>query len=195
MLFSTNAFASSADSGICPWKMPFTITINGIGTSHGSQISRQPVAGGYYEHDTDYGIQSSNAGLNIDVDTMDNQVGFSTSDYLYSISYSIQGDILDCSIGISPKSSSAYPVYKNSFVEIKFSPGTDSIISLTCSEVDSTHINNQLGIISIVSKLAVFVSMTLQFLLQIRLLVSIRYYSLMSQSMMNSNRLRIFIHP
>src|SRR5579872_1178877 len=43
--FSAKVFASSADSGRCPWKMPFTIRVHAIGTNSSSEINSEPHGG------------------------------------------------------------------------------------------------------------------------------------------------------
>ncbi|HEY3875418.1 MAG TPA: hypothetical protein VGM92_08060, partial [Candidatus Kapabacteria bacterium] len=123
-LLAANAFASKPDSGICPWKMPFTISIGAMGFSHGYEVSAQEVPGGYFTRDTDYGTTLSSSSLQITVDT--------TSLYLSdSIQYSLNADILFFSfVKVDPW----YHYPTSNILTISFAPGSDSIISLSFSQ-------------------------------------------------------------
>ena len=119
--------------------MPFTIIVHGMGTTHSFEDSRTLVAGGYVDHNTDYGIQASTDDLMIEIDTNADNVGYDTDMYSYSIQYSLRGEVLRFSKGISPKSASAFPEYLFTSVTIVFTSGEDSILSLRYSEVDSFY--------------------------------------------------------
>src|ERR1035437_3849071 len=121
-IFASDAFASSADSGICPWKMPFRVTINGVGRTHTS-VSHW--ISGYIQRDTDYGYQTSSEGFQVTVDTL---YGFNH--------YSLSNNILF----FLESSSENSPLYYHSqliSITINFAPGKDSIISLSYSELDT----------------------------------------------------------
>jgi hypothetical protein len=131
--FASNAFASSADSGKCPWKIPFTIYVDGTGADNHYEYSRIPEVGGYMEHDTSYILQSSGYNFEITVDT--------TFSYLSdSVQYSLDRDVLSFSVTVGwGNGESTY--HKATTVAIKFEPGRDSILSLLVSQNDSISIN------------------------------------------------------
>ena len=121
LLIATNAFASKPDSGICPWKMPFGINIDGYGQTHSSV---RHVVSGYIKSDTDYGYQFSGELFQITVDTM------------FGEYYSFVKDTLIFSESqIQP----GPPYYHNKFIlfKIVFAENKDSIISLSYSELDT----------------------------------------------------------
>jgi hypothetical protein len=134
--FASNAFASSADSGRCPWKMPFTVTIDGFGDMHQYEQEeysfRQPV------QTIDDGTEASSVPITLQVDTSAiDTSNWPPQDYYSSIQYSLSGDVLTFSVGYWPKNFSYYPIYQFSTLTIEFAPGMDSIISLSYSEIDS----------------------------------------------------------
>jgi len=111
--FASNAYASSADSGRCPWKIPFTITISGVGATHGSGV------GSTIWDDTSYLIPSSNEYYSVAIDTNSH----------YPIQYSLHGDTLRFN-GPSP----GYGLADSESVIIVFAPGHDSIISMLITD-------------------------------------------------------------
>ncbi len=128
--FASNAYASSADSGKCPWPIPFTITIGGIGSAHSYANSCQPVPGSYITHDTDYGTVPSNEGFMLTIDT--------TSSYLDdSVQYSLNGDVLRFST-MHPASFMGTPIPSYSTLEIDFAYGNDYITRMKLYSTDST---------------------------------------------------------
>jgi hypothetical protein len=114
--FPSNAFASSADSGKCPWKIPFTIQIFSAGIvssyeeiipTHGSsQIINQS------------NTPDSSAGFTF---TVDSSVG----------SYSLSNDTLRYSYSYYD---SDYQSTNSEYVVIAFAQKEDSIISLNAQE-------------------------------------------------------------
>jgi hypothetical protein len=119
--FASNAFASSADSGKCPWKIPFTITIHGIGTTHSYLRSETPAPGGYTEHDTDYGTVPDTDDYEITVDTFTSNLD--SYDSIIVRQYSFNDDILrfffSYKINYAP-----YFGGDTTSVTITFAPGT-----------------------------------------------------------------------
>src|SRR5665213_1239291 len=89
--FATNAFASSADSGSCPWKMPFTITIHGTGALHRYQNSNNQL--NKMCLDEDYGMESSESDFGF---TLDRSVAYweSLGDSNIILRYSLNTDTL-----------------------------------------------------------------------------------------------------
>jgi hypothetical protein len=128
--FASNAFASSADSGKCPWKMPFTITISGTGETQGWGRTWIAQPGPYRDDDTSYLIPSSIESYQITIDTCQ----------CNSIQYSLISDSLHFTRewgGIFP----GMPEFQS--VLIVFAPGKDSIISLSLFDDDSFGSNSQ----------------------------------------------------
>jgi hypothetical protein len=135
--FAANAFASSADSGRCPWKIPFTIEIHADGQLYHSQFDDDP---DFYLPDTTYRKQDS-TDFSFTVDT-------STSHYPGSpIQYSLNGDILRFSL---LNKDTFWHESEFTSLTISFAPGKDSIISLEASEIDS-FIDNMSSIYSYVT--------------------------------------------
>ncbi len=134
--FATNAFASSADSGKCPWKLPFTITVNGVGNTLNGESSRtpDPVRGGYVDDDTNYWTFNSNANFSIRVDTT-----YHPGIYA-STTFSLSSDVLSYTFMVPLDSlpPSSYPIYQMNTLTITFAPGTDSIISMTGVAIDTS---------------------------------------------------------
>ncbi len=122
---SARAFASSADSGRCPWKLPFTISLQATGSEHTFELARSLLPGGWYEHDSDYGTVPSTDSIRVTVDT----AGLYLSD---SIQYSLIGDKLQYS-GVQR----VYGYPHLTSVSIVFARGKDSIISMEVSTLDT----------------------------------------------------------
>jgi hypothetical protein len=126
--FASTASASSADSGKCPWKLPFTISIHGMGNTYGYGNSRHSVAGGYVDDDTSYWIPSSTYNFSITIDTI--------VPAHYFVKYSLRSDSLRFSI-LQDTSVPNNSIYDFQSIVIAFAPEKDSIVSITFLEVDS----------------------------------------------------------
>ena len=119
--FAANAFASSANSGRCPWKTPFTIKIHAVGSVHQYEQSFFPHVG---PGGNDYGTHDSAVDFGITVDT--------TSHLQFeNVRYSLNADTLRFS---SDYGDLAGPC--STSILIALTPGQDSIISLTIRESD-----------------------------------------------------------
>ncbi len=114
-LFASNACASSADSVKCPWKMPFTIEVHGIGFTDSSVHHYMTNKWESIELDADLGVHPSNETFWITVDTM------------FGSQYSLKKDILHFSALFSDSISTF----------INFVTGRDSIVSFQYSEFDT----------------------------------------------------------
>ncbi len=126
---AANAFASPADSGKCPWKLPFTITIHSVGGLH-HYISNSTDLKLY--PNTDYGTTAGTDDFAMTVDTSISDWE-SRGDSNIVFHYSINGRILVFSVsgyhaGVVPYS------YTDS---IAFALHKDSIIFLSCEANDS----------------------------------------------------------
>jgi hypothetical protein len=128
--FASNAFASSADSGKCPWKIPFTITIQGVGNQHsyGRSVTN------FIEHDTDYGTHHSGDAFSIVVDTSSSDSSFSER---FNLQYSLVRDSLLFSFNYLDTDIVTKGAHGFKSLLIIFAPGKDSIIQLTYFEADS----------------------------------------------------------
>ncbi len=118
--FAANAFASSADSGRCPWKIPFTIIIHANGSLH--KYAKDYPEKGVQEKDIDFGTTPSTDDFEFTIDTF--------ADLNDSLDYSLTADTLRFSYQY-------YENYESTSILIAFAPGKDSIISLTCIKRDS----------------------------------------------------------
>ena len=123
--------------------MPFTITVHGVGITHGFEHTRTPSQyyTGYIEHDTDFGISSLTKDLIINIDTTADNAGFDTNTYNCSIQFLLRGNVLRFSKGLSPKNGQPYLSKQLATITIEFAKGMDSIIALSYSEVDSFYDN------------------------------------------------------
>jgi hypothetical protein len=121
--FASNAFASKPDSGICPWKMPFTISIKAAGMLSASD-----------EYVPTHGPDQYNSSSNVsDTEQFSFTVDTSTSDmYFYgdsnvTLNYSLSNDTLR--YGYSFYSEWVRGTETASFIMV-FAHGSDSIISM-----------------------------------------------------------------
>ncbi len=134
LLVPAQVFASSADSGRCPWKMPFTIRVQAAGSDHRYELARTLLPGRWYEHDSDYGTTPSTDGVTVTVDTS----GSYLSD---SVHFSLKDDTLQYS-RLSPRQFWT-PVLIS--VSIVFARGKDSIISMQASTLDAFGVGGPQG--------------------------------------------------
>jgi len=135
--FSAKAFASVADSGKCPWKLPFTIAMQARGSQHDYELARTIISGGWYEHDSDYGFTQTTDMMVVTIDTL----GSYLSD---SVKYSLKDDVLNYS-KISSASSFGPPASIYTSVRIVFAHGKDSIMLIEISGGDSSQWGNGQG--------------------------------------------------
>ena len=135
LLLAANAFASKPDSGICPWKMPFTISISGTGKAYCYGDTRNSAKGGYVDHDTNYWNPSSTDNFQITIDS--NALDYSIP--THHIQYSLLSDTLRFTTLYDTSSigSANRGAYGFESIVIAFAPGADSIISITIGQVDS----------------------------------------------------------
>ena len=119
---ASNAFASSADSGKCPWKMPFSIMVHGVGFTDSSVHHWMTNKWESIELDTDFGVHPSTETFWITVDTA-NVFG-----ELYREHYFLNNGVLDFSELVPPDSA---------LFTIHFAPAQDSIVSLQYLYVDT----------------------------------------------------------
>jgi hypothetical protein len=131
--FASNAFASSADSGKCPWPIPFTIKIHAAGFIHSfNSNSTDPRE---YPN-TDFGTEPDTIDFEFTVDTSTSywkSIGDSNS----TLEYSLNADILRFSLAYNDTVFS--PISGKISSSITFAPGKDSIISLTYQEKETYY--------------------------------------------------------
>jgi hypothetical protein len=131
---SAKAVASVADSGRCPWKIPFTLTVQAEGTQHQYELARSITSGGWYDHNSDYGTVQSNDAIQVTIDT--------TGSYLSdSVKFSLASGILTYS-KINTASGFGPPASFYTSVKIVFVHGRDSIASINISGGDSSQWGN-----------------------------------------------------
>ena len=122
---ASNALASSADSGRCPWKIPFTLKIIGIGVANQSVQWR-------------YGFNSEeqffDTTISRYIDTFEIIVDTTFAYLNDSVQYYLNSDYL---FFYTDRSTSGMSLQTSLVVGIVFSPGTDSIISLVVSGSES----------------------------------------------------------
>jgi len=132
--FAANAFASSADSGRCPWKIPFTIIIHGVGNDTDYFSSRMLVSHGWKDSSAqNYGLDTIGWGFTVDTarDTINCSAHFS----LFHIdSQYLRYQYWDTTL------QGCYPYGSGGALEIAFAPGKDSIRHVTITDSSWSNI-------------------------------------------------------
>lgn len=134
-LTASGAFASSADSGVCPWKMPFRVKINGRGwalvNAHWKETGRSS------QIDTTYTLSSFDDSVSIWLDTTD---AYKND----SVLYSLKDDTLRFSRRYLDTVDSVrgfFPSVLDS-VTICFEPNSDTISTINLYKITSVLISN-----------------------------------------------------
>lgn len=147
LLFPAQAFASSADSGRCPWKLPFTISVHTIGTTSRNVIESDPHGGstGTYSPTLD----SENIDFTIDTAIFSS---FGKGKEYVTTEFAVLRDTLWYSYSYTDTSWAPYLSNQSASVIIAFVPHKDSILSLTCtfddgSSYQSTTNSNQYSLV------------------------------------------------
>ena len=131
--FAANAFASSADSGRCPWPIPFHIAIHAVGSIHNYKEHIYPHGVDEY---TDNGTGAATNDLNITVDTFISSYTYfqEKTDFNDNLQYSLHADTLRFSYQYDDTSN--FYAAESASLLIIFARGKDSIISLTYHKTD-----------------------------------------------------------
>src|SRR5579883_1222092 len=130
LLFSlaSSAFASSADSGRCPWKLPFTITIHAAGNLH-SYGHSVPTHGQGQSYDNPIVPATEDFVLTLDTSSQNIHSIYPNA----RISFFITSDTLRFSKSYDDSLTGTYSTDSVSMV-ISFAHAKDSILSLQCAE-------------------------------------------------------------
>ncbi|MDP4198777.1 MAG: hypothetical protein Q8922_02285 [Bacteroidota bacterium] len=133
LCIAANAFASSADSGRCPWKLPFTISIYSRGSAH-QYGDNYPTHGPVQHCDSGFSVATHAFGFFIDTST--NYVPYLSYNTGYNGQqrYNLSADTLR--LYCSYEDSTGGLPAKTISLLIAFMPGRDSIISFIYTEDD-----------------------------------------------------------
>jgi hypothetical protein len=126
--FSVKAFASSADSGRCPWNLPFTITVHAMGTTTRNDIYSEPHGGSTETWSPT--LDSENIEFTIDT-TIFSSLG--KGDEYVTTQLTTSRDTLWYSYSYTDTSFAPFLRNQSTSVIIAFVPHKDSILSLTCT--------------------------------------------------------------
>ena len=127
-LLSTKVFASAADSGRCPWKMPFTIKIAAIGITTGSGSSETSRSGGTADF-------PATLDTNYFEFTIDTSYSSHIQRRIFNTKYSIYSDTLHYSFSYSDTNKNQNDTTHSVNLVVAFVPGKDSIFSISLSQI------------------------------------------------------------